>query len=171
MTYSRVNNRVWQAVVSNSVFHALPDSVIIRHPPTNTHLLFSHLSCLIREDHIRGYLFIRTINHDLREALTEHLKKKTRCTQASFYNTTWYNLSVMVELRVSLITYPMKYWILLIFFSLSTRLFTLYLRPLIKMCLTLCPCCAASSCTSWDPRPYWHRGMVSVARSRRTLNS
>lgn len=75
MAYSRVNNRVWQAVVSNSVFHALPDSVIIRHPPTNTHLLFSHLSCLIREDHIRGYLFIRTINHDLREALTEHLKK------------------------------------------------------------------------------------------------
>lgn len=170
MTYSRVNNRVWQAVVSNSVFHALPDSVIIRHPPTNTHL-FSHLSCLIREDHIRGYLFIRTINHDLREALTEHLKNPRGALKQVFTIQLDTTFQSWLNWVVSLVTYPMKYWILLIFFSLSTRLFTLYLRPLIKMCFTLCPCCAASSCTSWDPRPYWHRGEVSVARSRRTLNS
>lgn len=168
MTYSRVNNRVWQAVVSNSVFHALArqchnQAPSHKHtPPLLTLKLFDK-----RRSHTR--LSIYSNNKSWPTWSFNRTFKKTRDALKQVF-TIQLDTAFQSWLNWGLVWLLTRWNTGYCWFS-SRCLFTLYLRPLIKMCFTLCPCCAASSCTSWDPRPYWHRGEVSVARSRRTLNS
>lgn len=169
MTYSRVNNRVWQAVVSNSVFHALArqchnQAPSHKHtPPLLTLKLFdkrrSHtrLSIYSNNKSWPTWSFNRTFKKP-RDALKQVFTIQLDTTFQSWLN--WGLVWLLTRWNTGYC------W----FSSRCLPVYSLFICVPSLKCASLCVL-AALPRPAWDPRPYWHRGEVSVARSRRTLNS